>query len=146
MKPPKSARQRFTVTLILAGLASASIPAVAGLFGPSDPRECLIELDKRLRYRPALSMMLSACQFGYMDDPPHHIKKMRSAMRCVLSKAPEIYSAESARANMNRCTQQDPLAFQVLSGELERSIEAYEPRRHPDIRNCIFIGPILDCR
>lgn len=146
MNTPKSARQRLAVGLILNALAILPSPAVAGLFGPSDTRECVIELNKNLRYRPALSMLLNACQVAYMDNPPDQIKKMGRAAKCVLSKVSEVYSAESARATVNRCTQADSLAFQFFNGTLESSIQAAEPRRPPDIRDCIFIGPVLDCR
>lgn len=138
--------RRVAYVMTLALVTSIPAPVFSGLFGPTDVRECVVEFNQGLRYRPALSMLLNACQIGYMEDPPDHIKKMKASAKCVVSKAPEIFSAESARSILNRCTRNDLPTYQFFSSTLESSIQAAETRRPPDIRDCILVGPILDCR
>jgi hypothetical protein len=140
-------RTRDVIALAFAAILTAvPIPGSAGFFGPTDVRECVVEFNQGLRYRPALSMLLNACQIGYMENPPDHIKKMKTSAKCVVSRASEIFSAESARSILNLCTRNDLPTYQFISGTLESSIQAAEPKRPPDIRDCILVGPILDCR
>lgn len=138
------------VIFCLLGLAISigPSPVEAGLFGPSDTRECVIELNKKLRYRPALSTLLDACGIAHLESPPNHLSPYRKSAKCLLSKTSEIYSAESARATVHQCTRDRNDVYQFYSNSLENSISAYSTDTHPRIApfDCFFIGELLHCK
>lgn len=119
----------------------------AGLFGPKDTRECVIELNKKLRYQPALSTLLDACAIAYLENPPSHLSSYRKAGKCLLSKTSEIFSAESARSTVNQCTRGANDVYQFYSLSLENSIRAYSSSQPSQTLplDCILRGERLHC-
>lgn len=88
-------------TVLLITLLLCSMHASAGLFGPSDPRECLIKYQKKVRLDDAKSLLMFSCGIGYGGSVNNVAEK---AGRCVSSEASEFYSFESTLKVINKCT------------------------------------------
>lgn len=88
----------------------------AGLFGPSDPAECYQKYAPKVRLQDALNVVRFACQVGYGggDINADSIK----ISRCIVGDAGEMYSYESTKKIINKCTRGSPLAFSVFDNKL----------------------------
>jgi hypothetical protein len=121
----------------------------AGIFGPSDLKECAQELNKNLRYQPAQSMLIDACMIAFSEKLHKDLNLYKKASHCLVSKNSKIFSAESARSILNQCTSESNEIYYFFSTRLENSINVYsskeKPKNHNLPLNCIRIDEILNC-
>jgi hypothetical protein len=108
---------RFLGILIWALLTNN---AHAGLFGPSDPAECYQKYAPKVRLPDALNVLRFACQVGYGggDINPDAVK----VGRCISGEAGVMYSYESTKKIINKCTRDLPQAFSVFDSELMANV------------------------
>lgn len=94
--------------------------AHAGLFGPSDPAECYQKYAPKVRLQDALNMLRFACGVGYggADINPDVIK----VSRCIAGEAGEMYSYESTKKIINKCTRNFPQAFSLFDNKLMANV------------------------
>lgn len=144
----------------------------AGLFGPSNPAECYQKNAPKVRLPDALNMLSFACGAGYgsADINPNVIK----VARCISGDAGEMYSYESTKKIINKCTRSFPQAFSIFDDKLMANvndaaeeaarIQRFNQRRTEDairdsqngpisifdattgkFKNCIKTGNQLNC-
>jgi len=87
------------IGLVLITMVSA--PLHAGIFGPSDPHECVMKHFKKVRLEEAKSLLIFTCGVGYGGNVNRVAEK---AGRCIASEASEFYSFESTLRVINKCT------------------------------------------
>lgn len=92
---------RQVKTALLSLLVFGSFSASAGIFGPSDPRECVIKYYEKVRLEDAKSLLMFACGVGYGGNVN---KVAEKAGRCIASEASEFYSFASTLKVINKCT------------------------------------------
>lgn len=94
--------------------------AYAGLFGPSDPEECYQKYAPKVRLPDALNVLRFACRAGYggADINPDFVK----VARCISGDAGEMYSYESTKKIINKCTSNLPQAFSVFDNRLMANV------------------------
>ena len=124
--------------------------AHAGFFGPSDPAECYQKYAPKVRLPDALNVLRSACGAGYSggDINPDFVK----ASRCIAGDAGEMYSYESTKRIINKCTRSLPQAFSVFDHRLMANvndaaeeaarIQRFNQRRTEDAIRDAQNGPI----
>ncbi len=78
-----------------------SAPLYAGLFGPSNPQECVIKYYEKVRLENAKNLLMFTCGVGYGGNVN---KVAEKAGRCIASEASEFYSFESTLKVINKCT------------------------------------------
>lgn len=107
-------------SIIACLLIMASSAGSAGLFGPSDPAECYQKYAPKVRLQNALYVLRFACQVGYGggDINSDSIK----ISRCIAGDAGEMYSYESTKKIINKCTGGSPLAFSVFDNKLMANV------------------------
>lgn len=137
---------RIILVVSVLNLIFISNHSIAGIFGPSDLKECAQELNRNLRYQPALSMLLDACMIAFSEKALNIYKK---SSNCLVSKTSKIFSAESARSILNQCTSESNEIYYFFSFRLENSINVYNPKEKPKNNNlplnCIWVGELLNC-
>lgn len=94
--------------------------AHAGLFGPSDPAECYQKYATKVRLPDALNVLRFACRAGYggADINPDFVK----VARCISGDADDMYSYESTKKIINKCTRSLPQAFSVFDNRLMANV------------------------
>jgi hypothetical protein len=92
----------------------------AGVFGPSDPAECYQKYASKVRLQDALNVLRFACGAGYggADINPDFVK----VARCISRDAGEMYSYESTKKIINKCTRSLPQAFSVFDNRLMSNV------------------------
>jgi hypothetical protein len=88
-------------TFILSLLAIVSFNVHAGIFGPSNPQECVIKYYEKVRLENAKNLLMFTCGVGYGGNVN---KVAEKAGRCIASEASEFYSFESTLKVINKCT------------------------------------------
>lgn len=107
--------------MLLITLLLCSINANAGLFGPSDPRECLIKYHKQVKLEDAKNLLMFACGVGYSGNVNTKAEKIG---RCIASEASEFYSFENTLKVINNCTKKSPAFFGVFRDKLYEGVNA----------------------
>lgn len=109
---------------LLSILILVSFESYAGIFGPSDPRECLIKHQKKVRLEDAKNLLMFACGVGYGGNVNNVAEKVG---RCITSEASEFYSFESTLKIINKCTkniENGGAFFNLFRDKLYESVNA----------------------
>jgi hypothetical protein len=135
-------------------LALISLTANAGLFGPSNPRECLIKYHKQVNLEDAKNLLMFACGVGYSGNVNAKAEKIG---RCIASEANQLYSFESSLRIINKCTKNNEEFFPAFRDALFENVNnsaAMNQRqnrwRQEDaikdaLKNCTVIGSEVRC-
>jgi hypothetical protein len=107
--------------LFAALLSLSSISAYAGLFGPSDGRECLLKNQDKVRLQDARQVLIKACVFGYEDGD--FDKEAVKIGRCIASEAKSFYSFDSTLKVINSCTRKNTAYFNYFKNQLYSDLE-----------------------
>jgi hypothetical protein len=133
---------------VIGCLAASCIQA--GIFGPSDPAQCYQKQAPKVRLPDALNMLRFACQVGYAggDINPDAVK----VGRCISGEAGAMYSYESTKKIINKCTRDLPQAFSVFDSKLMANVndaaeeaarvQRFNQRRSEDANRNSQNGPI----
>lgn len=108
---------RFLVFLIWSLMTSN---VHAGLFGPSDPAECYEKYAPKVRLQDALNVLRFACIIGY-DSENKNAPSIKAA-RCIARDSTEMFSYESTKKIINKCTQDLPWAFNLFNNKLMANV------------------------
>lgn len=117
--------------LFTAILSLSSMSTYAGLFGPSDIRECILKHQSAVKLEDAKLMLRMACVFGYGDGD--FDREQKKIGKCIASDAKNFYSFESTLKVVNKCTGSNVGMFtyfknQLFSNQNDRIAE--ERNRH----------------
>lgn len=112
---------KFILLLGISGYLSIIVSSVnAGILGPSDPSECFEKYAPKVRLPDALNVVRNACVLGYDSenkDPPTN-----KVGRCIVKGSSEMYSFESTKKIINKCTKNIPWAFNFFNNQLMANI------------------------
>lgn len=150
---------RVAVTMykvfFLISLFFCSINANAGIFGPSDPRECILKYQNKVRLHDAKNLLEWACLAGYGAGSRNEDTKKSG--QCIASNAGDLYSMESSLNVINKCTKDRLVQFDFFKQELYRGVnESAEINRRRNrlqqedaikdaLKNCTLIGSEVRC-
>jgi hypothetical protein len=128
--------------------------ANAGLFGPSDPHECMVKYQEKLKLQDAREVLSRACYIGYEDG---YSRSERAIGRCITSEVSNMYSYESALKVINKCSKDNISFYTVFRESLFRNIneEQANARRRKRwqqedaikdaLNNCMVVGSEVRC-
>ena len=103
------------LSLLLFGSFSVS----AGIFGPSDPRECILKHQPAVKLDDAKLVLRMACVFGYGDA--EFEREQKKIGKCIVSDAKKFYSFESTLKVINKCTGSNVGMFTYFKNQLYSS-------------------------
>lgn len=106
------------VVLIL--LCSVNSMTNAGILGPSDARECLIKFAPKVRLPDALNVLKPACVIGFENN--NFDTGAVKVAKCVAKEAAEMYSYESTKKIINKCTRSTPEWFVFYDNKLMANV------------------------
>lgn len=92
----------------------------AGLFGPSDPAECYQKYAPKVRLPDALNVLRFACIIGY-DSENNDSASIKSS-RCIAKDSAEMFSYESTKKIINKCTPNLPWGFNFFNNKLMANV------------------------
>jgi hypothetical protein len=104
--------------------------ANAGLFGPSDPHECMVKYQGKLKLPDAREVLSRACYLSYEDG---YSRSERALGKCIISEVSNMYSYESALKVINKCSKDNVAIYSVLRRSLFRNLNEEQEnarRRH----------------
>jgi len=101
---------------ILSLLALVSFNAHAGLFGPSNPTECVIENQKNIKLDDAKPVVRMACVFAYGDGD--FDREQVKVGKCLVSDTKKFYSFESTLKVINKCSGSNVGIFNFYKNKL----------------------------
>lgn len=116
MMPSMKLIRLISVSLLLVVSSSTS----AAFFGPSDPAECYQKYAPKVRLQDALNVIRSACIIGY-DDQNSNSASIK-ASRCIVRDSAEMFSYESTKKIINKCSQDLPWAFNFFNNKLMANV------------------------
>jgi len=106
-------------TALLSLLLFGSFSVSAGIFGPSDPHECMLKNQTKLKLTDAREVLARACNIGYEDG---YTRSERAVGRCIVGDVANLYSYESALKVINKCSKDNVAFYKVFRDSLYRNI------------------------